>query len=1179
MNPNRPRRRGQWGRSSSRPGRKTLRSATPSRRAYGAVASRLSKIEHGNTEKIERYTTHLLGGIEDYLVAGQTAARWVGSAAASYGLSGRLDAGQMTAMLNGVDPARLDEVSADTPAEDMPPVVVSANREIAGWEFSIAPDKTFSAMWAISDARTQSEMLKIHRAAVQALVRVLDTSAFVRRGRNGRVWQIAAGLLTCAVTHTTSRENDPQLHDHILIANIARAPDGKWLTIDGQLFYDTLQFGVTMYGKTLRWLTLQRLGLNWTGPDEAGHRHIVGVPNDLAELWAERSRQIKDFMDDHPEFSQDRASSITRADKDQRETFVQKVRRWRDRALEASPAFARTAIKGLFAPGQRGPDGAWHARVVPLGERRALLERAAKEITARVAAWDRIEALQTIAEITPDQTPWEDIEALATELLASDLVVDLGIPAAGGLDSSRPGGNRYATVELLQLEDDIARFFVGGASQIARLDADMAVCRQMRFGDTAETSLDGEQLAAACAIAGGGQGHLLSGAAGTGKTYALQAVARLAQQRGVRIEAMAPAQSAAEELGDHVGVDGVNVDRRLRDPLSLATGGWWIVDEASMLPTHQLHRLVEAARQSGAKLILVGDPYQLGAVKGAEGMFRTLAGDGGVAHHELHEVRRFAHDWEQEASKLLRAGVEGIIDTYAAHGRIRGTGNAPERHYEQRLIEAIRAVSQTAVERIQGGHEVAVTAGSNQVVIAINKLIQQSLVPDRERHRFSAGNETIDIGVGDRIITRINDFTIRTTSNAPIINGKAWTVQSIQPNGDLRLSSVKRGGNVILPAKYIAQQGSIQLGWASTVHIAQGRTADEGITLIDETTDLELLYVGATRGRNTNLIFGLGTDEEVLETAKTAARKVRAKLSATEVEEVSHASDVTCERHPASRGPHPAPTRITSPVQRPPDRPPAPRSTRRSRVSRPPTRPAHPNQPTQRTAALRSGLPGRSDATDPEPLDRRRPVDAASDYPYAPGPDEDRIDLIALADAHPSPITAPPTTASPALAPDPSTTATTAQPPSASDSGGPRPPRKPHDGPLVVPQLVAAAIERLGKQADEEYLLSLATAHPGPIAALLKSAPEQSSATRTTAKPTPRTLSELVKRAKKELSHTSSSDFDKARHNIREDLNDPTVIAQLWETLQVIDEDNAARGLQAPTPPTPTIDSPQHSGP
>ena len=1138
----------------------------------------LSKIEHGNTEKIEHYTTHLLSGIEDYLIAGETAARWLGSAAMTCGLSGRLNAGQMTAMLNGVDPVRLGEVSADALTEDMPPVVASANREIAGWEFSIAPDKTFSALWAIADSRTQREMLKIHLAGVQAMVKVLDTSAFVRRGRNGRVWQSVAGLLTCAVTHTTSREGDPQLHDHILIANIARAPDGKWLTIDGQLFYDTLQFAVTMYGKTLRWLTLQRLGLNWTRPDEAGHRHIVGVPSELAEIWAERSRQIKDFMEDHPETSQDRASSITRADKDQRETFAQKVRRWRDRALEASPAFARTSIEGLFASGQRGPDGAWHERAVALGQRRALLERAAKKITARVAAWDRVEALQTIAEITPDQTPWEDIGALAAELLASDLVTDLGIPAAGGLDSNRPGGNRYATAELLRLEDDIARFFVGGASQIARLDADMAVCRQMRFGATAEAALDGEQLAAACAIAGGGQGHLLSGAAGTGKTYTLQAVARLAHQRGVRIEAMAPAQSAAEELGDHVGVAGINVDRRLRDPLSLAAGGWWIVDEASMLPTHQLHQLVEAAKQHSAKLILVGDPYQLSAVKGAEGMFRTLAGDGEVTHHELHEVRRFTHDWEQEASKLLRAGVEGIIDTYAAHGRIRGTSRAPQWHHEQRLIEAIRAVSQSAVERIRAGHDVAVTAGSNPVVTAINTVIQQSLFPDREFHRFSVGNETIAIGIGDRIITRINDFTIRTTSNVPIINGKAWTVQSIQPNGYLRLSSVKRGGNVILPAEYIAQQGSIQLGWASTVHIAQGRTADEGITLIDDTTDLELLYVGATRGRNTNLIFGLGTDEEVLETAKAAARKARAKLSATEVEEMaSHASDATCERHPASRGPHHTHTQTTFPVQRPPGRPPAHRSTRHSQVSRPPTRQTHPIQPAQPPNALSSGGPGRSDATDLEPPDRLPLIDAAIDHPYAPEPDED---LIALADAHPGPITAPPSTASPALAPEPSkTTTTTAQSPPASGSGGSRPSRAPHDGPLVVPPLVAAAIKRLGEQADEEYLLSLATAHPGPITALPTTSSESSSKMRSTAKSAPRTLSELVQRARVEMPHISITDYEQAAQDIGGAVNDSAGVARLWETLQLLDASRGPRRTEPRTSPTSEIEGPRLRSP
>ena len=156
------------------------------------------------------------------------------------------------------------------------------------------------------------------------------------------------------------------------------------------------------------------------------------MPDELAELWAERSKQIKDFMDDHPEISNDRASAITRPDKDLRETYAEKIDRWRKEALRAVPEFARRVIRGQFAAGPRGPDTGSHQRLISPLRRWVLLRRAAAAITARVAVWDRIEALQTFAEIVPDDCPIQDIEALADELMVSDLVVDLGIPAGGG---------------------------------------------------------------------------------------------------------------------------------------------------------------------------------------------------------------------------------------------------------------------------------------------------------------------------------------------------------------------------------------------------------------------------------------------------------------------------------------------------------------------------------------------------------------------------------------------------------------------------------------------------------------------------------------------------------------------------------------------------------------------------
>ena len=102
------------------------------------------------------------------------------------------------------------------------------------------------------------------------------------------------------------------------------------------------------------------------------------MPAELAALWAERAKQIKTFMDDHPEISNDLASAITRPDKDDRETYADKITRWRDQALEVVPEFAQRVIGGRFAPGRRGADTDSDKGRIPQQRRRVLLEHAAK---------------------------------------------------------------------------------------------------------------------------------------------------------------------------------------------------------------------------------------------------------------------------------------------------------------------------------------------------------------------------------------------------------------------------------------------------------------------------------------------------------------------------------------------------------------------------------------------------------------------------------------------------------------------------------------------------------------------------------------------------------------------------------------------------------------------------------
>ena len=94
-----------------------------------------------------------------------------------------------------------------------------------------------------------------------------------------------------------------------------------------------------------------------------------------------------------------------------------------------------------------------------------------------------------------------------------------------------------------------------------------------------------------------------------------------------------------------------------------------IVDEASLAGTFALDELVDAANGGGAKVILVGDPYQLSAIE-AGGMFRALVRDRGDVVPELGDIRRFTNGWEKTASVELRIGAASAIDFYQVHNRI-----------------------------------------------------------------------------------------------------------------------------------------------------------------------------------------------------------------------------------------------------------------------------------------------------------------------------------------------------------------------------------------------------------------------------------------------------------------------------------------------------------------------------
>ncbi|MCH8130628.1 MAG: AAA family ATPase, partial [Acidobacteria bacterium] len=241
-----------------------------------------------------------------------------------------------------------------------------------------------------------------------------------------------------------------------------------------------------------------------------------------------------------------------------------------------------------------------------------------------------------------------------------------------------------------------------------------------------------------------------------------------------------------------------------------------------------------------------GDPRQFSAV-GRGGMFAHLVDSYGAI--ELDQVHRFRHRWERTASLRLRGGDPTVLGEYEQRGRIHG-GTQDE--MEADIINAWHQARRY-------GETVALMANNTDTVARLNRLAQHT--------RITSGELDVATGrpvgeqwmlVGDEVVTRRNNRTLRTSQGLMVKNRDHWTLTTIHP--DTSISLTGRTGTIRLPATYVAEH--VQLGYAQTSHATQGRTVDTALLLIDTPTDSRGVYTPMTRGRDSNHAFVVTEDNQ-----------------------------------------------------------------------------------------------------------------------------------------------------------------------------------------------------------------------------------------------------------------------------------------------------------------------------
>ena len=348
--------------------------------------------------------------------------------------------------------------------------------------------------------------------------------------------------------------------------------------------------------------------------------------------------------------------------------------------------------------------------------------------------------------------------------------------------------------------------------------------------------LSGEQRDAFDHITGREGLASVVGYAGTGKS-AMLGVAREAWEReGYQVRGAALSGIAAENLEGGSGIASRTIASlehgwaQGRDQLGPCDV--LVVDEAGMIGTRQMERVLFHARDAGAKVVMVGDPEQLQAIE-AGAAFRSIAERHGAA--EITEVRRQREDWQKEATRALATGRTGeALDAYADRGMVHAADTR-----EQARSELVDGWDRQ--RRADPDQSRIILTHTNAEVRELNGEARDRLRANGELGEdvaFAADRGARDFAAGDRLMFLRNERSLG------VKNGTLGTIGRVTPEGmTVRLDG---GREVTFAAKDYA---AVDHGYAATFHKSQGVTVDRAHVLATPGMDRHSGYVGLSRHR------------------------------------------------------------------------------------------------------------------------------------------------------------------------------------------------------------------------------------------------------------------------------------------------------------------------------------------
>lgn len=727
-----------------------------------------------------------------------------------------------------------------------------------GYDVVFRPAKGWSVLWAVGPPEVRRELRRIHHHAVDDALRYLEeTAARGRstvswRGRKVRIRARGDGFVAACFNHRESRAGDPLLHTHCLIANVTRLPDGRLGALEASNLFRQQRAADAVYRATFLRLAGQRLGIRPASRDEP-FPDPDGVPRSVIEHFSKRSEEISEEVARHGSASaaaRELAALATRRAKEVTTRSEELHARWRSEAEAVGFGAAEVAACLGHPEANRPTKAETEAVEAALATPGGLTENAATFL--------RGDVVRALADALPGALTGPEIVQAADRFLASHAVIQVR--------EHRPGRPRGRVLEASGVVDDLAlcRFSV---PELAEAESRLIAAADRHSGpDIGENtvaatlagfpSLSAEQAEMVLAVSRStALVRPVVGLPGSGKTTATAALVAACRAAGVPIIGCAVTATAADELKQRTRLATCDTLSRtllvLESPEgTLAPGTLVVVDEASMVPTRALDRLVAHAEATGSAVVLVGDPHQHPAV-GPGSFFAWLASQGPVPtlSGNLRQVGPNAETELQAATALRRGDVAASVQLRDEAGMVTRT-STPAELYQRLVADWHEQWTATRDPMIAASNDTR-----RRLNAAARALLHEAGVLHGPAWRTPAGNE---FQAGDWVVARHNDRRLRSAEGTFWVrNGACGEVVAVNHDWDeVVVEFAVRDGSrhpMRLPGSYV--DAHVEHGYALTDYGVQGRTLSRALAVLEEASTTPGSYVATTRGRFENRFY------------------------------------------------------------------------------------------------------------------------------------------------------------------------------------------------------------------------------------------------------------------------------------------------------------------------------------